>query len=199
MPCGPDPEPVIGAIEEMIDAGIDHVYLHQIGPDQEGFCRFWTERGGPPSPRPRDLTTSGAGGGAASRGGRATTRSRPRRDRGGGPTCSPRGRGAGRSGSRRAEPTPQVVLLAHHRAGQPPPCRHVGVGAHAEVGGMDVAVGVDAEGVGGREALAQVGRRRRRRARPSRPGRPTRGGRGRGGRPASRHRRRNRRRCGRAT
>jgi coenzyme F420-dependent glucose-6-phosphate dehydrogenase len=41
--CGPDPEPVIGAIEEMIDGGIDHVYLHQIGPDQEGFCRFWSE------------------------------------------------------------------------------------------------------------------------------------------------------------
>jgi len=41
--CGPDPEPVIGAVEQMLDAGIDHVYLHQIGPDQEGFCRFWTE------------------------------------------------------------------------------------------------------------------------------------------------------------
>ena len=44
MSCGPDPEPVIGAIDEMIDAGIDHVYLHQIGPDQEGFCRFWSEQ-----------------------------------------------------------------------------------------------------------------------------------------------------------
>jgi hypothetical protein len=41
--CGPDPEPVIGSIEEMLDAGIDHVYLHQIGPDQEGFCHFWSQ------------------------------------------------------------------------------------------------------------------------------------------------------------
>ena len=44
VPCGPDPEPVLSSIEEMLDAGIDHVYLHQIGPDQEGFCRFWSER-----------------------------------------------------------------------------------------------------------------------------------------------------------
>ena len=29
---------------EIIDAGIDHVYLHQIGPDQEGFCRFWRDQ-----------------------------------------------------------------------------------------------------------------------------------------------------------
>jgi hypothetical protein len=43
MACGPDPEPVLSSIEEMLDAGIDHVYLHQIGPDQEGFCRFWTD------------------------------------------------------------------------------------------------------------------------------------------------------------
>ena len=43
MACGPDPEPVLGAIEEMLDAGIDHVYLHQVGPDQEGFCRFWAD------------------------------------------------------------------------------------------------------------------------------------------------------------
>jgi coenzyme F420-dependent glucose-6-phosphate dehydrogenase len=41
--CGPDPQPVLGAIEEMLDAGIDHLYLHQVGPDQEGFCRFWTD------------------------------------------------------------------------------------------------------------------------------------------------------------
>lgn len=41
--CGPEPEPVLDAIHEMLDAGIDHLYLHQIGPDQEGFCRFWSE------------------------------------------------------------------------------------------------------------------------------------------------------------
>ncbi len=42
--CGPDPEPVIRAVQDMLDAGIDHVYFHQIGPDQEGFCRFWTDQ-----------------------------------------------------------------------------------------------------------------------------------------------------------
>ena len=24
-----------------MEAGVDHVYFHQIGDDQEGFCRFW--------------------------------------------------------------------------------------------------------------------------------------------------------------
>jgi G6PDH family F420-dependent oxidoreductase len=43
MACGPDPEPVLDAIQEMVTAGVDHVYLHQIGPDQEGFCRFWRD------------------------------------------------------------------------------------------------------------------------------------------------------------
>jgi G6PDH family F420-dependent oxidoreductase len=41
MPCGPDPEPVLAKAREAIDAGIDHVYFHQIGPDQAGFFRFW--------------------------------------------------------------------------------------------------------------------------------------------------------------
>lgn len=43
MACGPDPEPVLDSIAEMIDAGVDHVYLHQIGSDQEGFLRFWSD------------------------------------------------------------------------------------------------------------------------------------------------------------
>jgi coenzyme F420-dependent glucose-6-phosphate dehydrogenase len=38
--CGPDPEPHVAAIKEFIDAGYDHVYFHQVGPDQEGFIRF---------------------------------------------------------------------------------------------------------------------------------------------------------------
>jgi hypothetical protein len=41
VPCGPDPEPHLRSIREAIDAGFDHVYLHQIGPDQEGFFRFF--------------------------------------------------------------------------------------------------------------------------------------------------------------
>lgn len=39
--CGPDPERHAAAIQEFADAGYDHVYLHQVGPDQEGFFRFW--------------------------------------------------------------------------------------------------------------------------------------------------------------
>ena len=38
--CGPDPEPHLAKIREYIDAGYDHVYLHQVGPDQAGFLRF---------------------------------------------------------------------------------------------------------------------------------------------------------------
>jgi G6PDH family F420-dependent oxidoreductase len=39
--CGPDPERHIAGVKEFVDAGYDHVYLHQIGPDQEGFFRFY--------------------------------------------------------------------------------------------------------------------------------------------------------------
>jgi G6PDH family F420-dependent oxidoreductase len=41
IPCGPDPEPYIQAIEAFVDAGFDRVTLYQIGDDQEGFFRFW--------------------------------------------------------------------------------------------------------------------------------------------------------------
>jgi coenzyme F420-dependent glucose-6-phosphate dehydrogenase len=39
--CGPDPERHIAAIKEFVEAGFDHVYVHQVGPDQEGFFRFY--------------------------------------------------------------------------------------------------------------------------------------------------------------
>jgi len=41
VPCGPDPERHLEAIREYVDAGFDHVYVHQIGEDQEGFFRFF--------------------------------------------------------------------------------------------------------------------------------------------------------------
>jgi coenzyme F420-dependent glucose-6-phosphate dehydrogenase len=41
IPCGPDPEPYLASLRQYLDAGFDHVYLHQIGPDQEGFFRFY--------------------------------------------------------------------------------------------------------------------------------------------------------------
>jgi coenzyme F420-dependent glucose-6-phosphate dehydrogenase len=40
MPCGPDAQPVLDRIEEYAEAGYTHVYLHQIGPQQEEFLRF---------------------------------------------------------------------------------------------------------------------------------------------------------------
>jgi coenzyme F420-dependent glucose-6-phosphate dehydrogenase len=39
--CGPDPERHRAAIQEYVDAGYDHVYAHQIGPDQNGFFDFY--------------------------------------------------------------------------------------------------------------------------------------------------------------
>jgi coenzyme F420-dependent glucose-6-phosphate dehydrogenase len=39
--CGPDPERHIARINEYAEAGFDHVWIHQIGPDQEGFFRFY--------------------------------------------------------------------------------------------------------------------------------------------------------------
>ena len=41
MACGPDPEPVIESAREALEAGIDHLYFHQVGDDQEGFIQFW--------------------------------------------------------------------------------------------------------------------------------------------------------------
>ncbi len=40
MVCGPDPKRHLEALQEYVDAGYDHVYIHQVGPDQEGFIDF---------------------------------------------------------------------------------------------------------------------------------------------------------------
>jgi len=39
--CGPDAERHVAAIREYIDAGITHVSVHQVGPDQDGLLRFY--------------------------------------------------------------------------------------------------------------------------------------------------------------
>ncbi len=39
--CGPDPERHLAAIRRYADAGYDHVWIHQVGPDQDGFFRFY--------------------------------------------------------------------------------------------------------------------------------------------------------------
>jgi G6PDH family F420-dependent oxidoreductase len=40
-PCGPDPEAYVAAVAAFADAGFDEVTITQIGPDQEGFFRFY--------------------------------------------------------------------------------------------------------------------------------------------------------------
>ena len=41
VPCGPDADRYREAIQEYEDAGYDHVFVHQIGPDQEAFFSFF--------------------------------------------------------------------------------------------------------------------------------------------------------------
>jgi coenzyme F420-dependent glucose-6-phosphate dehydrogenase len=41
LPLGPDSDRHAESIKAFVDAGYDHVYIHQIGPDQEGFFDFW--------------------------------------------------------------------------------------------------------------------------------------------------------------
>ena len=43
VPCGPDPEPVIEAVRAWEQAGFDRIAIHQVGPDQAGFFRFWEQ------------------------------------------------------------------------------------------------------------------------------------------------------------
>jgi G6PDH family F420-dependent oxidoreductase len=39
--CGPDPQKHLDRINEYVRAGFDHIYIHQVGPDQEGFMNFY--------------------------------------------------------------------------------------------------------------------------------------------------------------
>jgi len=41
--CSPDPERHREALDEFARAGFDHVYVHQVGPDQDGFIRFYKQ------------------------------------------------------------------------------------------------------------------------------------------------------------
>jgi G6PDH family F420-dependent oxidoreductase len=40
--CGSDPERHAQAVQQFVDAGYDHVYVHQIGPEQERFLEFYS-------------------------------------------------------------------------------------------------------------------------------------------------------------
>lgn len=41
MPLGPDPQPIIDSVSAAKAAGIDHIYLHQVGDPLDGFLDFW--------------------------------------------------------------------------------------------------------------------------------------------------------------
>ena len=42
VPCGPDLiDALRDSVQQYVDAGYDHLYFHQIGPDQEGFLDYW--------------------------------------------------------------------------------------------------------------------------------------------------------------
>ena len=40
--CGPDPSAHLELIETFAAAGYDNVYVHQVGPDQDGFRDFYS-------------------------------------------------------------------------------------------------------------------------------------------------------------
>ena len=39
--CGPDPETHLKEIRKYAKAGFDHVYVHQVGPEQEKCIQFY--------------------------------------------------------------------------------------------------------------------------------------------------------------
>lgn len=41
--CGPDAKRHLEMIQKFADAGFDHIYVHQVGPDQEGFFDFYEQ------------------------------------------------------------------------------------------------------------------------------------------------------------
>jgi coenzyme F420-dependent glucose-6-phosphate dehydrogenase len=41
--CGPDPKKHLDAIREYVEAGYDHVCVHQVGKDQKGFFEFYEQ------------------------------------------------------------------------------------------------------------------------------------------------------------
>jgi coenzyme F420-dependent glucose-6-phosphate dehydrogenase len=51
--CGPDLDAHLEGIEAFATAGFDHVYVHQVGPDQAGFLEFYARE---VLPEARDLT-----------------------------------------------------------------------------------------------------------------------------------------------
>jgi hypothetical protein len=42
--CGDDPEEHLDRVRRYLDAGVDEVYVQQVGADHEGFFRGWAEK-----------------------------------------------------------------------------------------------------------------------------------------------------------
>jgi G6PDH family F420-dependent oxidoreductase len=42
--CGPDPQRHLEEIGKYVDAGYTHIWIHQVGPDQEGFFEFYKDQ-----------------------------------------------------------------------------------------------------------------------------------------------------------
>ena len=42
--CGPDADRHVDAIKQYVEAGYEHVYVHQVGPDQNGFFEFYEQQ-----------------------------------------------------------------------------------------------------------------------------------------------------------
>jgi hypothetical protein len=43
MPCGPDPQRHIDALQQRAKAGYDEVFVQQIGPDMKGFFELYAD------------------------------------------------------------------------------------------------------------------------------------------------------------
>jgi coenzyme F420-dependent glucose-6-phosphate dehydrogenase len=41
--CGPDRDAIVDRVLEYRDNGFDHIYFHQIGPDQQAFFDLWSQ------------------------------------------------------------------------------------------------------------------------------------------------------------
>jgi G6PDH family F420-dependent oxidoreductase len=39
IPCGPDLQPILDSIQQALEVGVTHVYVHQIGPQQDEFLQ----------------------------------------------------------------------------------------------------------------------------------------------------------------
>lgn len=44
LPCGPNLARHREAIEKFVEAGYDHIYIHQVGPNQQAFMKFFQEQ-----------------------------------------------------------------------------------------------------------------------------------------------------------